>query len=54
MSAPTLKDRLVILLADETFIQLIKFLVIGVFNTLFGYLVYVLLLLLVIPHYNGL
>lgn len=49
MSAPTLKDRLVILLADETFIQLIKFLIIGVFNTLFGYIVYALLVLAGMP-----
>jgi putative flippase GtrA len=49
VNAPTLKQRLAVLLADQTFIQLIKFLIIGVFNTLFGYLVYALLVLLGMP-----
>ena len=49
MNATAIKQRLAVLLADETFIQLLKFLVIGVFNTLFGYAVYALLVLVGIP-----
>ncbi len=44
-----MKQRLATLLLDETFVQLLKFLVIGVFNTLFGYAVYALLVLIGLP-----
>jgi putative flippase GtrA len=49
MNTTAIKQRIVVLLADETFVQLLKFLVIGVFNTLFGYAVYALLVLVGMP-----
>jgi putative flippase GtrA len=49
MTAAALKQRIALLLQDQTFVQLLKFLVIGVFNTLFGYAVYALLVLLGLP-----
>lgn len=49
MNAAGIKQRITMLLADETFVHLLKFLVIGVFNTLFGYLVYALLVLMGMP-----
>jgi nucleoside-diphosphate-sugar epimerase len=49
MNAIAIKQRITMLLADETFVQLLKFLVIGVFNTLFGYIVYALLVLAGMP-----
>lgn len=48
MSA-AIKQRLAALLLDETFVQLLKFLVIGVLNTLLGYAVYALLVLTGLP-----
>lgn len=49
MNPAALKQRIAVLLQDQTFVQLLKFLVIGVLNTLFGYGVYALLVLLGLP-----